>query len=127
MSRYKSLRVAEGLYIYYRVQTPKSSPDSKKLPKKKGEAVSFQPFNFDGNQAWGFIDSMDEWRRIVKAYATWDVQTLMKRAQATIKSQHEPVPSFGLRYEHRAELTLEAWAKQHNVYDLLVGVHQSST
>ena len=121
--KFKSLRVAEELYIYYRVNTPEPPPNN----KHEGEAMSFRQFNFDGNQAWGLIDSMDEWRRIVKAYAVWDVPTLMQRAHATVKSQNEPVPSFGLRYEHRSGLTLEAWAKQHNVYDLLVNVQQPST
>lgn len=121
--KYKSLRIADGLYMYYRVKTPKTPASN----EHEGETVSFRQFNFDGNQAWGLIDSMEEWRRIVKAYEVCDVPTLMQRARATVKSQNEPVPSFGLRYEHRSDLTLEAWAKQHNVYELLVNVQKSST
>lgn len=94
----------------------------------------FKTFYFDGNDAWGMVDSIDEWKRIVDAHKSYTVtvEILMEKSQANHgtndveaenkEANDEYVPNFGFRIEHQFKPTLADWAKANGMYDLLVGV-----
>ncbi len=97
--------------------------------------MEFIPFWFEANQAWGKIDSLEEWKQIINAHKSgqWSEvsgRKLMEMAHATIeteevesgrkKAPEKYIPNFGLYAEHKSSITLEAWAKKNNMYDILV-------
>ncbi len=93
--------------------------------------MKFKPFFFDSNRAWGRIESLSEWQHIVlclkisgkmlmkKACATIDTKNIENRKQ---KKHYGYIPNFGLYSEHISSLTLEAWAKKNNMYNILGSV-----
>lgn len=89
--------------------------------------MEFIPFWFEANQAWGRIDSLEEWKLIINAYKSEGRQKvsgrkLMEMANATIEIEEvesgrkealeKYIPNFGLYAEHKSSITLEAWAKK---------------
>lgn len=76
---------------------------------------AWKRFFFEGNQAWGLIDSARDWKRIVAAYedrlrdepdflrnARVDPETLLQTSRRAI--------AFGFDLEHIGPLTLGEWA-----------------
>jgi len=64
-------------------------------------------FWFEGNQAWGEIDSPEEWERIKAAYPTTDLRTAKR---ATAKYETDGTPYFGFRSECKLPETLGEFA-----------------
>jgi len=64
-------------------------------------------FWFDGNQAWGLIDSPEEWERVKEAYPTTD---LRKAKRASNNYETNGTPYFGFRMECILPETLGEWA-----------------
>lgn len=94
----------------------------------------FKAFWFESNQAWGNVESLADWVRIVNAHKEgWREnvtgETLMGYAKATMETfgvefeGDSPLdryrPNFGLYPEHRSTLTLAEWAKNNGMYDIL--------
>ena len=76
----------------------------------KGEIMDYvwTPFWFEGNLAWGYIDSLKDWERIKEEYKHEDLGT------ARINPLHSR-PYFGFRSECCGEITLGKWAKENNM------------
>lgn len=70
------------------------------------------PFWFEGNQAWGLIDSPEEWERIKAAYSTTDLRTA-KRAGGDYES--DGTPYFGFRAECKLPETLGEFADANGI------------
>jgi len=101
----------------------------------KEETMEFRPFWFEANQAWGEVNSLKEWKRILDVHKrVWSNEEisgkkLMAMAHATIKTEEVEgkkkkaregyIPNFGLYAEHKSSMTLEDWAKNNNMYDIL--------
>jgi hypothetical protein len=78
----------------------------------KTEDNVWKPFFFDGNQAWGFIDSPAEWARIVEAYKG-NIKVL--RGAKSCKHPTRTMPSFGFRIEYQEIPTLGVWADDNSI------------
>ncbi len=97
------------------------------------EKKKFVPFHFEGNQAWGKIQSLDDWARVLLAYSKPGARRtsaeLMSLARATFETGEVEngtrvaplgyIPNFGLYQEHDASLTLEVWAKKNGMFEVL--------
>lgn len=59
------------------------------------EKKPWKTFYFEGNQAWGIIDSPAEWKRIKKAY----VDTMVDLTSAR-KNPNSDTDSFGFHYKY---------------------------
>jgi len=60
----------------------------------------WQSFYFEGNQAWGWIKSEEDWERIKKAYEDSDINLFNARNNP---NRYE---AFGLYYEYTGDTTL---------------------
>lgn len=79
-------------------------------------------FWFEGNQAFGMVDSPEAWERIRNAYALRSGYIDLKNARYCEGSGDEGnVPNFGFYGEHQGALLLWQWAKRHNMYEALFG------
>ena len=70
------------------------------------------PFWFEGNSAWGMIDSPGEFERIKKAYHGSDCRSA-KRAGGDYESNG--IPYFGYRAECIGAETLGEWADKNGI------------
>lgn len=68
------------------------------------------PFWFDGNQAWGHIDTPEEWERIKFAYK--DSRCNLAEAKS---NPARDTPCFGLYSEYRGELSLGEFAEENGM------------
>lgn len=81
-------------------------------------ASPWKIFYFDGNQAWGLIESPEEWQRIVGEYkAHSDTEPdFLRRARFNPRSVKESgIPAFGFYGEYTGPLTLGEWADQNGM------------
>jgi hypothetical protein len=62
----------------------------------------WKPFYFDGNEAWGTIDSPEEWSRIKRAY-----KTDLGKARRCGFAKEEGRDIFGFRAECNGKETLK--------------------
>lgn len=67
-------------------------------------------FYFSGNDAWGYIDSPEDWQRILEAYKDSYMNLLHAR-----QNPNRTDPSFGFYHEHTGKDTLYEFAKRHNM------------
>jgi len=67
-------------------------------------------FYFSGNQAWGYIDSPEEWQRIREAYKGAFVNLLNAR-----QNPNRNDPSFGFYPEHTGKDKLGDHGKRNNM------------
>lgn len=72
------------------------------------------PFYFEGNQAWGWIDSPEEWKRIVKAYKDICIDLLTAK-----RNPNNERDAFGFYHEYNGHDNLGEFAKT-NKMDLCV-------
>jgi hypothetical protein len=69
------------------------------------------PFYFEGNQAWGWIKTKEDWQRIKKAYA--DDSTILGSAKRNDRNKDRP--SFGFYAEYRGTETLKEFTDKNNM------------
>lgn len=68
------------------------------------------PFYFDGNQAWGQIDTPEEWERIKHSYK--DSSCNLAESKSNPKRD---TPCFGLYPEYKGELSLGEFAEENGM------------
>ena len=66
------------------------------------------PFWFEGNLAWGLIETVEQWQKIETAYAGNSNPLFAKRNEFTYR------PYFGFRTECMGDETLLGWIKKLN-------------
>ena len=76
---------------------------------------NWKPFYFEGNQAWGVIDSPAKWRRILEAYKGATTADPYKAQRGLDGS----IPKFGFYIEYTGPETLEQWAETNGMTDAL--------
>ena len=74
----------------------------------------WKTFYFDGNMAWGLVESKKDWRRIVGLYSG-NIARLRMAQECLRRSKELSVPSFGFCIEYTSGTTLGEWANQNEV------------
>jgi hypothetical protein len=90
-----------------RPENPKTSLPASEFCAILTSIRDWKPFFFDGNLAFGHINSLSEWVRIVKVYDS-DIERL--REARSCNHPTLDVPSFGFRREFTDLPTLGEWA-----------------
>lgn len=72
---------------------------------------AWRRFWFESNQFFGWIENMDDWKRLRQAYPEKTDAVLLAAKEATYKGnlsqqERDARPNFGLRWEHDGERTL---------------------
>lgn len=76
------------------------------------------PFYFEGNQAWGLIDSHNRLMALIKSHmhshytTAHEAISFIKRAKHRPGSRHNTEHAFGFYPEYNGDLTLGEWMKQ---------------
>ena len=76
--------------------------------------MTWTPFWFEGNLAFGLVDSIERWEEIRAAYKEHAPTIDLLTAKHDIrKSKH--YPCFGFYAEYKDEPTLGEWTKEHDM------------
>ena len=82
-------------------------------------STNWKKFHFDGNLAWGFVDSPEEWERILRAYDL-NLSDLLD-TQSSKTDDGNGNPKFGFVVECNQKPTLGEWADKNSI-DLSLGL-----
>lgn len=72
----------------------------------------WKPFFFDGNQAFGQINSEDEFKRILTVYSGDNYPNALDAKMCDSSIERPTGPSFGFRIEHQGKKTLGEWMEE---------------
>ena len=80
----------------------------------------WKPFFFESNQFFQMVNSMDDWKKLQKAYPNYSNEQLLTAREATWNGQRSlnvrlQNPNFGFRLEHDGEKTLKDFFIEHGM------------
>ncbi len=87
---------------------------------KQPRSMMWRRFWFESNLFFGYIASMDDWRRLRLAYPEMDDEKLLDAKEATYRGtvsqkERDARPNYGLRQEHDGERTLRDFFAEHSM------------
>lgn len=74
----------------------------------------WKPFHFEGNLAWGLVDSLSEWERIKIAYGN-DTEKLSRARRLNRELIRTTVDNYGFYSEYNGEKTLGEFFTKNNM------------
>lgn len=87
--------------------------------------MTWTPFYYEANQAWGLIDSPEEWERIIRNHMSgWNedeserpvvVKRLLEAQSNSYKDSGRTTPDFGLYAEYTGDDNLRDFAARHGM------------
>ena len=77
-------------------------------------------FWFEGNMRHGYIENLDDWKKVVEAYEGHiTLDRLLNGARSVTNRAPDLPPKFGFAIECDGDVTLADWAKEQGMYDVM--------